>query len=62
MAKPEGSDDWTESLITRVSPKAKRILNEKLASKGGVSAAAWLRDLIYRELGISTATEDKSHG
>lgn len=54
MATPklETPDDWTEVLTTRVSPHAKEVLRSKLQSLQGVSQATYLRQLLYKELGI----------
>ncbi len=54
-AQPEDPSDWTELVQTRISPKAERLLSERLvkgSSMMKVSRAAWLRELIYKDLGL----------
>lgn len=42
--------------MTRVSPRAKKVLEEKLRELQGVSQAAYVRQVLYRALGL---TDDK---
>jgi hypothetical protein len=53
MAKnDEVGSDWTEPVMTRISTKAKKLLDEKLSPLQGVSHASYMRRLIYKDLGL----------
>jgi len=58
MAKSDETEDIM--LATRIHKKANHLLDEKLKALGGISASAWLRRLVYVELGI--ITKDNAHG
>lgn len=55
----ESPSDWTELLSTRVSPRAKKLVGDRLNARGGMSQSAWVRELVYRELGIIPPSKAK---
>lgn len=50
--RDEKPSDWTEPLITRVSKRASKAIEDKLNALQGVSRSAYLRQLVYRDLGF----------
>jgi hypothetical protein len=65
VAKPEVSSDWTEPVMTRVSSRAKKALEQKLKelqSQSGfvVSQAAYVRQVLYKALGIIDDSEESA--
>lgn len=59
-AKPtagETPDDWTELVQTRISPRAQKALEEKIAKDMSPSKAHTLRRLIYVGLGLAKDDE-----
>lgn len=47
---PEGLD-LSELLPTRISSKAKKLIEDR-AQKAGIKPATWARRTLYRELGL----------
>jgi len=45
-------------MMTRVSPRAKKAVEQKLNGLQGVSASAYLRRLIYKDLGLLKEDSD----
>lgn len=54
MAKDEGEgpDDWTELMQTRISPRARKLLDEQMKKNMSPSYAVAVRKLIYQGLGL----------
>lgn len=48
----ETNADWTVQIATRVSERAERALDERVAKEMGASRSSYLRKLIYRDLGL----------
>lgn len=48
----ETPDDWTELVQTRISPRARKVLEDRIAKDMSPSKAHTLRQLIYIGLGI----------
>lgn len=44
--------DWTEVVLTRVSKRADKLLNDKVSASMG-SRSAYIRKLLYEHLGIA---------
>lgn len=57
VSKPEQPDEWTQPVATRISKKAEKALADKLAKSVSSSRAAYVRHLIYRDLGLLPTEE-----
>lgn len=53
----EVSADWTELVQTRISPRAENLLVAKLSRIQQSSRAAYLRRLIYLDIGLATTEQ-----
>lgn len=48
--------------MTRVSPRAKKALEQKLNDLQGVSQAAYVRQILYKHLGLTVDDKESDHG